>query len=516
MPAAVSKKQYRYMMAILHSKGKGPLSSRGDRVPKSVAGKYAGKKPDANAPESKGKEHEGGKWDEKGHKKAKDKTEKERQERKKKLKKALQDFIQTRGYKAAGCIVVNKEGQILLGKRADSGQWANPGGHVDDMEDFQEAALRELREEAGIVGKDPKELMAGHYHGYDSRTFLIEAFKGRVKGNGELLALQWFFPHELPWKDMTAYTRDALQKLLKEKLKKSKDLKWLLAEEELQKNIIRSGGAPSDTVFQVTHGDSLRLIGNGTFRFLRDAVRDMTDESFKEISIDTYKIHIRKHVNDVYSGRITDGHKQIHQFTNKSLPAVAAELMSVFEWYLPEDAEELETLDESLLPDDAIEGGIHELAENYRRHNIVNIYSEMENIREEVRNGVAVDLQQVEQKIMKLFDKLEQNVLSITDKHNLLNSDSGKAIDELEAKLQSLQSKIDEINKKPVTVQAYSAKLDSQKQIHQDYYPYLSKPQVKITPDGSITISFSNDWTAMERENFLTDMKARVVKKAGT
>jgi hypothetical protein len=241
----------------------------------------------------------------------------------------------------------------------------------------------------------------------------------------------------------------------------------------------------------------------------------MGDEDFREIPIDNYTLHIRKHTNDVYSGRITDGHKQIHQFINRSLPATAAEIMSVFEWYLPEDAPDMELLDENILPNEAIEGGMSELVENYRKHNIVNIYGEMENIREEIRNGVAVDLQQVEQKIMKLFDRLEENVLSITDKHNLLNSDAGKAIDELEQKLLALQSKIDELGKQPVTVEAYSSNPHSGRQIHDEYYPYLSKPSISIAPDGHITISFSSDWTHMERSNFLTDMKARIIKKAG-
>jgi 8-oxo-dGTP pyrophosphatase MutT (NUDIX family) len=501
VPAPVSKKQYRYMMAILHGSKHG-TSSRGDRVPESIASKYtSGGKPGENAPESKGKESKGGRWD--GKKK-----------KKKDLNKALESFIERSDRKAAGCLVLDKEGRILLGKRADSGQWATPGGHVDGMEDFQDAALRELREEAGIVGKDPKELMAGHYHGYNSRTFLIQSFKGKVKGNGELMALQWFFPDQLPWKEMTAYTRDAVRKLMKDKLSKSRELVWLAAEEELEKNIMRQGSAPADVTYQLTHGDALKIVGNGTFRFLRNAVKDMTDEDFREIPLDHYTIHIRKHVNDVYSGRVIDGHKQIHQFTNKSLPATAAELMSIFEWYLPEDEPELSILEETLLPDDAIEGGLSHLMDNYRKHNIVSIYGEMENIREEIRNGNAVDLQQVEQKIMKLFDKLEQNVLSMMDKHNVLNTDAGKAIDELEQKLISLQSKIDELSKKPVTVEAYSSSPENDKKIHQEYYSYLSKPQVVISPTGQITISFSHDWTHHDRGNFLQDMKARVIKKA--
>lgn len=512
MPAAVSKKQYRYMMAILH--GKGGSSARGDRVPKSVAGKYASSKPSKDAPESKGKEHEGGKWDEKGHAKDKKKVD-EARTKKKKLKKSLQEYIKSQGRQAAGCLVVDKEGRMLLGKRADSGEWATPGGHVDDMESYDEAALRELREEAGIVGKDPQELISGHHHGYDTRTFLINSFKGKVKGNGELLALQWFMPHELPWGEMTEYAHNAIRKLMTDKLKKSRDLEWLVAEEEMQKNIMRSGGAPSDTIFQVTHGDALKIVGNGTFRFIKKAVADMTDESFKEIHIDNYTINIRKHVSDVYSGRITDGHKQIHQFTNKSLPAVATELMSVFEWYLPEDEQHLEMMDENMMGDDVIEGGLNQLVENYRKHNIVNIYSEMENIRQEVRHGMAVDLQQVEQKIMKLFDKLEENVLQVADKHNDLGTEAGKAVDELEAKLRDLQAKVEELNKKPVTVEAYSRAPSNGAAVHQDFYPYLTRPQVKISPDGHITISFDSDWTSMERENFLGDMKARIIKKAG-
>lgn len=516
MPQAVSRKQFKYMMAILHGKDQGKTSARGDRVPKSVAGKYAGSGPSDSAPDSKGKEHDGGKWTESKHAKDKVKVDKKRLERKKKkaqLRKALESYLEKNGRKGAGCLVVNGEGQILLGKRTDSGEWSTFGGHVDGDETHEEAAKRELREEAGIVAKDAKEIHSGKYRGYDTKTYLVTSFTGKPKDTDEMIGVKFFNPHEIPWEELTDYCCDAICTLMKERLSKSKKLQDMVALEDLQKNIIRSGSAPQNTVYEVTHGDALRIVGNGTFRMLRDAVKDMGDEDVRDIKIDTCTLSIRKHVNDVYSGRVTDGHKQIHQFTNKSLPAVATELMSIFEWYLPEDEKELEVVDDSELDENVIEGGLNELIERYKKHNIVNIYSEMENIREELRHGVAVDIQQVEQRMMKLFDKLESTLLNVVDNHNKLNIDAGDAVDALEEKLKALQEKIEQVSKQPVTVDAYSSSPSDDKKVHQKFYPYLSRPSVTISPDGHIKIAFDSDWTHLERENFLKDMHARALKK---
>jgi hypothetical protein len=189
--------------------------------------------------------------------------------------------------------------------------------------------------------------------------------------------------------------------------------------------------------------------------------------------------------------------------------------MSVFEWYSPEDEKELEVMDDSVLSDDAISGGMNNLVENYRKHNIVTIYAEMENIREEMRNGMAVDLQQVEQKMMKLFDRLEETVMDIVDKHNDLADEAGDAVDLLESKLKELQAKIDEISHQPVSVDAYSGSPRNDKKVHEEFYNYLPRPEVIISPDGSIRITFGAEWTPMERKNFLQDMRARAIKRGG-
>jgi hypothetical protein len=269
------------------------------------------------------------------------------------------------------------------------------------------------------------------------------------------------------------------------------------------------GGA----TLEVTHGDSLKLVGNGVFRWLRDSIRDMKDEDFKDIHIDQYVLSIRKHINDIYSGRISNGHKIVHQFTHKSLPQLTAELMSVFEWYLPEDEAELQFLDENALSDLDIAGGLKRLTDDYRRHNIAEIYEEVEHIRKEIRHNVAVDLQQVEQRMMKLFDKLESRVQELSGKHNKLTGDAGKDIDELEGKLRELQAKLEELGKKPVTVEAYSTNPAQPQPILDNDYCYLSKPQIEIEPNGRIRIVFRQDWGYMDRDNFLKDMRAKALKK---
>ena len=321
---------------------------------------------------------------------------------------------------------------------------------------------------------------------------------------------KWYELDQIPWSDLRDCCVEPISDFVGKRFGKS--LKGMVAIEKLEKNIIRQKG---DAVFEVTHGDALHLVGNGMFRLLKRVVSGMQDEDFKDVHIDTHTVSIRRHMTDVYSGRVSDGHKVVYQFTNKSLPELTAALMSVFEWYPSEDEAELNALYDDNIEDDVIHGGLNTLVDNYRRHNIGEIYSEMETIREQMRNGVAVDLQQIESRIMRLFDKLEESLREITGKHNQLAQVVGKDIDELETKLRELQSKINEPISTPQIVEAYSTHPANKDKVHDAYYSYLTKPKVEIAPTGKITITFASDWQNEEKTNFLQDMRARTINKAG-
>lgn len=505
MPKAVSRRQYRMMAAIAHG---GPKNGR--QPPKSIAAKYSG--PDDGAPESKDND-KGGNWN--AHKgsgesesKSKEKKEKKGKD-KKKLKKAFEQYYRGQG---AGTVVVDDKGHILVGTDTGSGKLALPGGHVDPGEDYEEAARRELREESGIVANETQEIGAFKVMGNDSKVFYVDDYRGKPKDTKELKDVHFMQPHILAdQQNMRTSSKLALKEYFNSHLKKN-SLQNLLATEKLEKNVIRGGGR-SDIVFDVSHGDALKLVGNGCFRFLKNAVNDMGDEDFKEIQLDNHTISIRKHLNDVYSGRISDGHKVIHQFTNKSLPALCADVMSVFEWYSDEDEDMFDILDEENLSDDAIHGGLAHLTDNYKKHNLANIYTEMNNIREEIRQGNAVDLQQIEERMMKLFDTLEATTHKIVEQHNKLSQEAGGDVETLEAKLKELAAKVDELSKKPESVEAYQAKPISADKVYDSHYMYLSKPEVYIEPNGKIKICFSKDWTNMEKSNFLVDMKAKAITR---
>lgn len=56
-----------------------------------------------------------------------------------------------------GVIIVNAQGEILLGKRCGKHApfWSIPGGHLDAGETFEQCAQREIAEETGLIIAPP-------------------------------------------------------------------------------------------------------------------------------------------------------------------------------------------------------------------------------------------------------------------------------------------------------------------------------------------------------------------------
>lgn len=60
----------------------------------------------------------------------------------------------------AGCVILDEEGKVLLIHRNTTKrtQWETPGGKVEDDEDPEETAKREIKEEIGVEVKIIKKL----------------------------------------------------------------------------------------------------------------------------------------------------------------------------------------------------------------------------------------------------------------------------------------------------------------------------------------------------------------------
>jgi DNA polymerase len=92
---------------------------------------------------------------------------------------------------SAGCAVVDAEGRVLLIRRADERLWGLPKGTVEPGETLEETAVREVREETGLLVRILRPLTEVRYRFYSPRDdanvekrvayFLAERVGGRVK-----------------------------------------------------------------------------------------------------------------------------------------------------------------------------------------------------------------------------------------------------------------------------------------------------------------------------------------------
>ena len=117
----------------------------------------------------------------------------------------------------AGCgvMVFNDKNQLLLGLRnsdetkADSelheeGTWTMPGGNIEYGETFEEAGIREAREETGIILKDLEIICVqtdkNEYAHYISVGMIAHSFEGTPQAiePDEIVKWEWFDLDKLP------------------------------------------------------------------------------------------------------------------------------------------------------------------------------------------------------------------------------------------------------------------------------------------------------------------------------
>ncbi len=101
---------------------------------------------------------------------------------------------------AAGCVVArtreNGKPEYLIVHRPRYDDWSLPKGKLDKGEPFLEGALREVKEETGFAGKNPRPVGSVGYltkagNPKVVRWWLTEVKKGKFKPNSEVDKIKW-------------------------------------------------------------------------------------------------------------------------------------------------------------------------------------------------------------------------------------------------------------------------------------------------------------------------------------
>jgi 8-oxo-dGTP pyrophosphatase MutT (NUDIX family) len=110
---------------------------------------------------------------------------------------------------SAVAFIENAQGQVLLIKRSDNGDWALPGGAHDLGETIEDTAIREAQEETGLgieitgligVYTSPHHLIEygdGEVRQQFSLNFRSRVLGGTISTSSESTEVRWFGPEDL-------------------------------------------------------------------------------------------------------------------------------------------------------------------------------------------------------------------------------------------------------------------------------------------------------------------------------
>jgi 8-oxo-dGTP diphosphatase len=111
---------------------------------------------------------------------------------------------------AAGGLVL-RDGEVAVVHRPRYDDWSLPKGKLDEGEDFEQAALREVEEETGLRCRITSTLGDTSYHDRKDRPKLVRYFEmeptgGEFAPNDEVDELRWLSPAEA--RDVLSYDFD--------------------------------------------------------------------------------------------------------------------------------------------------------------------------------------------------------------------------------------------------------------------------------------------------------------------
>ncbi len=132
---------------------------------------------------------------------------------------------------AASIIVINQQGQILLGKRTDNHLWGYSGGSLEIDEKVEDCAKRELQEEMGLIADKLEFFMVNsgkevHYiypNGDEVSNieiiYLCHQYHGEIRRQEEEMdELRFFDPQEIELSMISPPIRPVVKALI-EKMK---------------------------------------------------------------------------------------------------------------------------------------------------------------------------------------------------------------------------------------------------------------------------------------------------------
>lgn len=121
-------------------------------------------------------------------------------------------------------VVTNDDGEVLLIRRSDSGNWALPGGAIELGESVTQAATRETLEETGVschvlgisgIYSNPRHLVEYTSNGEVRQEFTIVLMgrpeSGAPTASDESSEVEWVNPADLPSLAMTDAIRARLE-----------------------------------------------------------------------------------------------------------------------------------------------------------------------------------------------------------------------------------------------------------------------------------------------------------------